>query len=466
MLRRSITNRKVKGVAAGIATAADIPTGAVRALFVIAALSGWGIVAYIALAIVLHDETAEAPCVSWRADQRVIARVGLGVAALIAVGRLVDGHIGLPVLLVVCGVLVLWSRRAAAMGGRGRVDDGAGFDGRADRPGVDDPFDWSPTPRAGRSSSWDEPTGWPIGASRRSDRVDWHSTATDVLRVVAAFIVVGAIVVTITSGVLVAVGAVHIRRPAIPAALAAVGIVLSIIAVIRRTRVGALLVGLGTIGLALVTAIALLSSDVGAGVRTVVIDAANPLRERYEFGAGRMTVDFSGVSLSPGTTRSVSLRQAAGRLVITVPPADKVHTVVTAHVGSGVAEVLGSVQRGFGVEAASPAAPAPEGAPTLRLDVELGFGSLAVVRMGSVLTPATLEGPVTFAPTSTVPAPGAAGNLTCPFAPVGTPRTCTLSTPAPRPTNLPSTTTSAAPASAVSVTCTHQPDGSDICTPA
>ena len=120
-LRRSVRDRKLKGVAAGVAAAADVEPNLVRLLFAVAALSGWGIVAYIALAVVLRDETYGDPTRSLAPDQRRILRVGLGVAAVVAVGRLFDGWflgggdgMGLPLVLIAIGAALLWARRDAS----------------------------------------------------------------------------------------------------------------------------------------------------------------------------------------------------------------------------------------------------------------------------------------------------------------------------------------------------------------
>ncbi|MEO5679224.1 MAG: PspC domain-containing protein, partial [Acidimicrobiales bacterium] len=113
-----MADRKLKGVAGGVAAAADVDPTLVRLLFAIAAFSGWGIVAYIVLAVILSDETAEDPVRPLPREQRRFLRIGLLIAALAAVGRLFDGWflgggsgIGLPFVLIAAGAAVLWARR-------------------------------------------------------------------------------------------------------------------------------------------------------------------------------------------------------------------------------------------------------------------------------------------------------------------------------------------------------------------
>ena len=52
-LTRSETNKKIGGVAGGMAAYFDVDATLVRALWVVAALMGWGLIAYVVLWIML-----------------------------------------------------------------------------------------------------------------------------------------------------------------------------------------------------------------------------------------------------------------------------------------------------------------------------------------------------------------------------------------------------------------------------
>ena len=62
-LARSTTDRKIAGVAGGMAAYLGWDPTLVRVAWVIAGLMGWGIVAYIILAIVLPSGTTATPAI-------------------------------------------------------------------------------------------------------------------------------------------------------------------------------------------------------------------------------------------------------------------------------------------------------------------------------------------------------------------------------------------------------------------
>ena len=62
-LTRSETDKKIAGVAGGLAAHFGVDSTLVRVLFVIAVLMGWGIFAYVVLWIVLPKGTGSTPAV-------------------------------------------------------------------------------------------------------------------------------------------------------------------------------------------------------------------------------------------------------------------------------------------------------------------------------------------------------------------------------------------------------------------
>jgi phage shock protein PspC (stress-responsive transcriptional regulator) len=407
-LRRSVSDRKLKGVAGGVAAAADIDATLVRILFAVAALSGWGLVAYVVLAIVLKDETADDRARPLASDQRRVLRVVLAVAAVIAAGRLLDGWfltgsgMGLPFVLIVAGAAVLWARREQAPSPPAPATAGgaAGFSG-AGHPG------WSPPP-------------WPAGplTAPPDASVDWRSTGHDLLRLAAAFAAVLAFLVLLGGTFLVIVGAVPMRLPFLPATVALIGLLGLIVGVVRKVRVVALLLSGGVLVAAAMLAVGLSSFPGGAGDRTIAIGPETPLQDRYEQSAGRLVLDLTDLDIEAGGERRVVAEVGAGQLTVIVPAS--VSTSVRAEVGAGTATLFGREQSGAGVTVTDSNA-GQEGGGRLALDLHVGVGQIKVERPTAR----------TFSVRCQVPLPAKGDGtdpVTCPHPPqlVGEPMACSV----------------------------------------
>ena len=363
VLRRSVRDRKLKGVAGGVAAAADIDPTLVRLLFAVAAFSGWGIVAYIVLALVLKDETAADPARPLPPDQRRPLRIGLGVAAFLAVGRLVggsffaDGDLGLPLVLIAVGAAVLWARRDQGPTSAGADPQGVPPGGEAQAP------NYAPGP-------------WPASPPFAGNGIDWRSTAHDLLRLAAAFVAVGALLALVGGAFLVVVGAVPMRLPLLPAALGLAGVLGLVAAVVRRSRLAGLFVSGGVLVVAAALAVGLTSFPGGsAGTRIVAVGPGNPLLERYEHSAGRLVLDLRNLSLEPGDQRRVVAEVGTGQLTVIVPPAGT--TTVRARVGTGAATLFGRAEGGPGLNVTARHDGGAD-AGSLDLDLGLGLGELRV----------------------------------------------------------------------------------------
>jgi|GEM_PF-1933874 len=354
-LRRSVRDRKLKGVAAGVAAAADVEPKLVRLLFAVAALSGWGIVAYIALAVVLRDETSSDPTRPLARDQRRILRIGLGVAAVVAVGRPFDGSflggdggVGLPLALIAIGAALLWARR----------DAGSSLPASAGPGGTADP-------------SW-ATTGPPAPRGKEG-----RSTGRDLFRLAAAFVAVGVFLMLLMATFGVFVGAVPMRLPMLPLAVGIVALVALVASLIRGAGTGRL----AACGVALVVAAALalgLTSWSGnTGDRTVTISATNPLLGRYDHDAGQLVLDLARLPLAPGETRRTVVEVGAGELTVILPREASV-VDVRARVGAGVAKVFGRERGGPGLDVTDSNTSPGEGG-RLDLDLKVGVGHIRVV---------------------------------------------------------------------------------------
>jgi len=373
-LRRSVRDRKLKGVAAGVAAATDIDPTLVRLLFVVSAFSGWGIVAYIALALVLKDETVENQAGSLPREQRRALRIGLAVAAAIAVGRFFDdrpfftgGGIGWPLLLIAIGAAVLWVRR----------------DDNRSEPGGQAWAEPSPLGHpAGAGQTWRAPEGpgvgpaWPWGSAPPPDAgVNWRSTGYDLVRLAAAFAAVGALLALLVGVLLVAVGAVPMRLPFLPAAVGAAGLAALVVAVVRRVRPAGLFLSGGVLVAAAALAVGLASFPGGTGNRVVVAGPDTPLLDRYEHGVGELVLDLGQLGIPSGSQRRVVAKVGAGQLRVIVPPG--LSSQVTARAGVGTIDVFGRRQSGTGVKVDGGRA-GVAGAARLELELAVGIGEIRV----------------------------------------------------------------------------------------
>jgi hypothetical protein len=161
----------------------------------------------------------------------------------------------------------------------------------------------------------------------------------------------------------------------LPSALIAIGLA---VLVGGRWAATAGLVTVGTVVaiVALLVTIFPTSPSVSAGDRTHAVTSMDELEERYELGAGDLTVDLRELELPAGTT-SLEVRVGAGQLTVLVPAGATV--VVDAEVGLG--EVVAFDTRVSGVTPQRRVT--EEGDPdagTLEIEASVGLGQLEVSR--------------------------------------------------------------------------------------
>lgn len=185
--------------------------------------------------------------------------------------------------------------------------------------------------------------------------------------------------------VLVAVGAlwllhvlgVTIAWPVLlPMAVIAIGLA---ILVGGRSRVTAGLVPLGVVLAVLAGVVALLpgSTSLEAGDRDLVVADLAELEERYELGAGQLTLDLRELDLPAGTTTPLELRVGLGELVVRVP--DDVTVTVDGRVTAGELVAFDTRVDGVGPRRQLTVDGAP-GAGTLAIEASVGLGTLEVSR--------------------------------------------------------------------------------------
>jgi phage shock protein PspC (stress-responsive transcriptional regulator) len=113
------------------------------------------------------------------------------------------------------------------------------------------------------------------------------------------------------------------------------------------------------------------------GERTERPLSAASLEEEYEHSIGSLTVDLGSIELPPGRT-DVKAAVGIGELIVRVP--EGVRVEANADVTAGEADLFGARENGWQVDHDVVVDGARPGAPTLVLDVDVGFGDLEVHR--------------------------------------------------------------------------------------
>jgi phage shock protein PspC (stress-responsive transcriptional regulator) len=348
-LVRPADDRVVAGVCAGLARYFDMSPLVYRVAFsVLVLLGGSGLVLYAAAWLVIPDERRAASIVEEAIRGRrgrpwLALGVGLVVLALLiglSESRLwPDPHAFWLVVLAVGLSLVWW--QLAERSERGAPAPAQGLESGPEATTVAS----VPAPPRRRLPVF-LPT---LGVVLVAAGVLGILEATDVVDVDWTIALGGAVVLV---GAAVAVGAFVGGATA----LAALGAVLA------------------ALFLALVAADLPLHGSIGE--RTERPATASDIEREYEQAIGRLVVDLRDVELAPGTTR-VEASVGIGELVVNVP--EGVRLDVDAQVRAGEAEVLGEREDGWNVNQRRVDESVP-GAPSLELDVEVGFGDLEVHR--------------------------------------------------------------------------------------
>jgi phage shock protein PspC (stress-responsive transcriptional regulator) len=401
------------GVCAGLATAAGMDVVLVRIAFVLAALSGTGLIAYVALLILTprEDPAAGAPIEIAPPDTARVIRIVLTIGAVIGItsslgdwpydGFPFEGAGGaLGLMLIAAGVAVLLSRRGYRLGDVFRGAPGT------DRPQPAPPAppvppaapsatglridkertDWEPGAREPHAG--DEPTrhGPAVdrGGARRTlrERVLRRSWGVIATRFLAAICAVLGSLTMLTLIVLDGSGALSVGLPALIGVLLVAGTV----GVIATSAVAPPVWPTLVAALVLVTGGALAAGtsdwEGHVGDRDVVVTRADQLADRYDLAIGALTLDLSALELDapragePAGDVTVRVRAGIGRVDVIVP--DDVQLVAEAQVSIGEVQVPRDTTSGLSVEAAVDDAGATHG--VVRLDLDGGIGEIAVCR--------------------------------------------------------------------------------------
>lgn len=352
-LRRTRQDRKVAGVAGGVARHLDVDPLIVRiALVVLVFFGGSGLVLYLAgWLFVPAEDTGRAHVGLDSRNRSVVLVLALAVAGLAVVGD-TAGAVGIPWPLIVLGLLAVLLV-AARSGTPGASEGHESSEGVAE---VD------PGP------AWQVPGTAPAVGSAVLDPSDsrrpYRGPVLFWFALAALALALGLLAVADGAGLGVADGA----YPAL--ALAVVGGLLVLGSVWGRPG------GLVALGLlaAAATVVTTASSAVDADATRVAPTSAAALADSYDLTVGELVVDLSVVEdLGALDGRTLTLDANVGRLELIVPPG--LDVTGQTRIGS-----LGEVDV-FGARSDAGGAVALDGgtdAPTLTVDAEVGFGEIVL----------------------------------------------------------------------------------------
>ena len=375
-LRRSRDDRKIAGVAGGIARHLDIDPVIVRiGLVVLAVFGGAGLLVYGALWLLLPEDGSDRAVLSLDDRSRTVAVLGIGVLAALS---LVGGPWGFwdfpwPLVLIGVAVVLLLSRRESASGpgpasggpGPGPAPDGSGsarvsLAKQPALPGSTDP--WQPT------LGWQ---GYPPPAAPRPRDLRKRGPILFGFTLALAVLAVGLVGV-------VDVAAEGVPNAAYPAAVVAVcGVMLLVGAFFGRAGG---LIALGLLGTVALTGAA--ASDYWDGGREVERPlSAAQVQEDYWLPAGELVLDLSAVSDPESLTGdAIDVEVGLGRVEVILP--DGVNVDISAEV-TGAGEIRLPNETVDGVELLEQDRVRPPGATgesALLVNISAGVGQIEVLQ--------------------------------------------------------------------------------------
>lgn len=408
LLRRHTHDGQIAGVAAGLGDYFNIDPVLVRLTFILLLfVGGFGLLVYLLAWLVIPpaDETQPlAPRLEHRLPRtrrNVRSIVGglalaVGVIAFLATAGAwwIPRIEAFPLILIAlgAGLLLLRARR----------DDGGPPTAIGEQPVEPAPADESPPTEPEPAS--DEPPDDTLSNGEPADDAPGVESTTRVeavtgdpvtsepagplqrtrRRAPVAWVTIGAIVLAgALAALLDVVGAVDVSAQAfllVALALVGLGVIGSAFLGRRLAIVG--LAGLVAVGLAVASLPGSISLASGAGERTVRPASLAELEERYELGAGKLTLDLRELDPPVGHT-TIEADVGIGELVVLFPVDAEVW--VAGHAAVGEVELFGRSDSGVSVDRGASRGdhfPAPPGLGTptrvalIVVDAEIGIGRL------------------------------------------------------------------------------------------
>ena len=343
-LRRSRSNRRIAGVAGGLARHLDIDPIIVRvALVVLAFFGGAGLLVYGVCWLIVPIDGSDEASVRLDSRSRSVALVIVGGLAVLALLGDSLGGFGFPWPLAVIGVVVLVITLVR------RRDEGSGHG-----PGPFTSTNTAPT------NQWVYPT--PARPRRGGPVLFWYTLA----------------LIAIGTGVLAMVDLADgpVTDSSYPAlALGVCGVMLVLGAFWGRAG-GIIMLGLVS---AMATAVGTIATEVDPGHIDQAPQTAASVQSDYQLDAGEIELDLTDVVDLEGLEgRTITLNVDVGRIAV-VLPAD-IDVTIISEVSLGHRSILGSDSDG---DSGRTRLDSGDVAPEFTLDVTVGLGEIEIIREGA-----------------------------------------------------------------------------------
>jgi phage shock protein PspC (stress-responsive transcriptional regulator) len=355
-LRRSVDDRKVAGVAGGLARHLDVDPLVLRVAFVVLAFfGGAGLLLYGACWLLVPEDGSDEAAITLDDRSRTLALLAVGVLAAFALLGDSWGVFWFPWPLAIIALVVLLfmtrkDRRSAT------PPPGSGGGGVA----AEETATYEGTTSQGGSWTYQGPATYVPARDprRRGPILFWFTLALIALAI-------GILGIVDVAGVAVAPSA----YPALVVGIT--GLMLLVGSVYGRAG-GLILVGLlATLPMAAATAV---GQWEGQQIHETP-DTAAQVERSYEFGAGELVLDLSEVEdVEALDGRSITVEGGAGTIDLIVP--DDMDVDVSGQIdGPGAITLFGDQQDG--IETSSQGShDGGANAPTLTIDAQLGVGEI------------------------------------------------------------------------------------------
>jgi phage shock protein PspC (stress-responsive transcriptional regulator) len=374
-LRRSVTDRHIAGVAGGLARHLDVDPIIVRVALVVAVFfGGAGLLAYVGAWILVPEEGTDDEPLGLDQRSRSLALAGVGVLALLAAIGDWAGASWFPWPLAIVAAVVIWflhrkDRAPSERSGYGYAEptfSGAtetGATGAAETTGPTGTTyapTWEATPAPQDAQPYArEPRRQPRNPRRRGPVLFFFTLA----------------LIALAEGVLgvVDLAGVAVTDSAYPAlALGIIALMLLVGSFWGRAG--------GLIALGLVAALATGAATAGNRFDEDRFDyaptSAGQVRDSYDFGGGRFTLDLSQVSdVEDLDGRDIAIDGVGGRVEVVVP--DGMDVSVKTQVVGGDSRVFDQRSDGFDITQ-NGFLDGGDGVPDLTINIDLVAGEIIV----------------------------------------------------------------------------------------
>jgi phage shock protein PspC (stress-responsive transcriptional regulator) len=426
---RSRQERKLGGVAGGLAAAANLDPTLVRLAIILGCLTGWGILAYLIAWAVIPDENPDKGRYLMPAPEPTgkYLRIGLMIAgglgvlqvlgavlgiissAIFGIGLLPfrflgfghdtgfdDGEALLGLLLLIGGLLLVFRRHLPWLptldGGSG-AGSGPGAGGSWAPPtppptgmalatmrpgtagaGAAGGSYGPPAPPASGPSDFGSAFGARASAAARIARTNGPLLLVRAFGwLVALWFLAGVLV----GGAFWISGAVNVRLPALPIVTSVTALGVLGYTLVRSRRIGAVIGAMALLIVPMGLAGALSRVDGQAGDRSITPIAMSDLEPKYRHSAGLFELDLSRLELPAASRTEIDVDMGVGKIDVVVPWDADVES--KASVGAGTFILFGNRQTGVNLKGRTHDT-GQQGAPVLVISGEAGIGEIVVRR--------------------------------------------------------------------------------------